>query len=116
MSPHHLAYNIPTPSELTHTIPTPGEALRTGVDGEIDDDLSFFKPWGFDVQDVKVPVFVYHGEIDPSAPFSHGQWLGKHIDARYVKTRFESGDGHVSIMRHVGQMLDEVKAVIGAVP
>ena len=34
------------------------EALRTGVDGWVDDDLAFVAPWGFTLDEITVPTFV----------------------------------------------------------
>jgi hypothetical protein len=89
-----------------------GEALKFGCDGCIDDHLAFFSPWGFDVADIRVPVFLYQGQADLSVHFSHGEWLASHIDPECVTKHFEMDDGHVSIMRHVETMLDELNGVV----
>lgn len=46
------------------------EGLKNGVDGWVDDDLAFLTPWGFSLSEIKVPVFLYHGEQDKMCPFS----------------------------------------------
>lgn len=89
-----------------------GEALKHSVDGCVDDDLAFFSPWGFNVADIRTPVFLYHGHADLSVPISHGRWLASHIPSEYVTTHFEENDGHVSIIKHVEMMLDEVSAAV----
>lgn len=88
-----------------------GEALKTSADGCVDDDMAFFKPWGFGLEEVKVPVYSYHGEADLSVPFSHGEWIANQVDQRLVQRRFTKEDGHVSIMRDVDRMLDDLRAV-----
>ena len=55
------------------------EGLRTGVDGWLDDDLAFAKPWGFDLADISVPVMIWHGSADLMVPFAHGQWLASKV-------------------------------------
>jgi len=87
------------------------EALRTGVDGWVDDDLAFVKPWGFDLTAIRVPTFVWHGVEDKMAPFAHGEWLAANIPG--VKPHLMSGHGHLSIgVREIGAMLDELMTTL----
>jgi pimeloyl-ACP methyl ester carboxylesterase len=55
------------------------EALRQGVDGWVDDDLAFVKPWGFDIADIAIPVKVRYGPEDTLVPPGHGRWLATHV-------------------------------------
>jgi len=83
------------------------EALRVGVDGWLDDDLAFVRPWGFAVADIAVPTFVWQGSEDLMVPFTHGQWLAGHIPG--VTAHLETGEGHLSIgVGAMGPMLDEL--------
>ncbi len=50
------------------------EALTTPF-GWYDDDVAFFQPWGFAVEDVTVPVEVRYGRGDVFVPAPHGEWL-----------------------------------------
>jgi pimeloyl-ACP methyl ester carboxylesterase len=54
-------------------------ALTAGVDGWVDDDIAFTKPWGFDVGDISVPVYLQYGRDDTLVPAAHGDWLAKHV-------------------------------------
>lgn len=83
------------------------ESLRTGVDGWVDDDLAFVAPWGFALDEIAVPTFVWQGSEDLMVPFAHGQWLAAHIpDATAHLLR---GEGHLSIsLGAVDQMVDEL--------
>jgi pimeloyl-ACP methyl ester carboxylesterase len=56
------------------------EALRPGVDGWVDDDMAFVRPWGFEPGAVTVPVMVRYGAADTLVPAGHGRWLAAHID------------------------------------
>ena len=83
------------------------EGLRTGVDGWVDDDLAFCRPWGFDVAEVAVPTFLWQGDADLMVPFAHGQWLAAHIPG--VTAHLEAGAGHLSIaVGALDRMLDEL--------
>jgi pimeloyl-ACP methyl ester carboxylesterase len=50
------------------------EGLTTPF-GWYDDDVAFFKPWGFAVEEVTVPVDLRYGWADVFVPESHGEWL-----------------------------------------
>jgi pimeloyl-ACP methyl ester carboxylesterase len=83
------------------------EALRVSVDGWLDDDLAFVRPWGFSPADITVPCFVWQGSEDLMVPFTHGQWLAGHIPG--VTAHLETGEGHLSIgVGAMGAMLDEL--------
>ena len=56
-----------------------GNALAHGVDGWVDDDIAFTRPWGFDVSTITVPVYLSYGRTDNLVPPAHGDWLAAHI-------------------------------------
>jgi pimeloyl-ACP methyl ester carboxylesterase len=65
-------------------------ALAPGVDGWVDDDIAFTKPWGFDVADITVPVYLQYGRDDTLVPAAHGDWLAAHMRTTKVVV-FEAG-------------------------
>lgn len=71
------------------------EALRVGVDGWVDDDLAFTRPWGFNLAEIATPTMLWQGSSDLMVPFSHGEWLAERIPG--VVTHLEEGEGHLSI-------------------
>lgn len=89
------------------------EALRTGVDGWLDDDLAFTQPWGFELSSLRVPVFVWQGSEDLMVPFAHGRWLAQHVPGAVV--HLEQGQGHLSIgVGSIDRMLDELAGALAA--
>jgi len=85
------------------------EALRVGSDGWADDDLSFVKPWGFELSEIKIPVLLYQGSVDKMVPFAHGEWLGAHLPQEKLAKHLIQGEGHISIFENFGkQMFDEL--------
>ena len=64
--------------------------------GRLDDDTALFSPWGFDLETIKVPVTLWHGEEDRFIPLSHGEWLATHLPN--VKARIRPRDGHLSLL------------------
>jgi pimeloyl-ACP methyl ester carboxylesterase len=71
------------------------EGLRPGVDGWVDDDLAFVRPWGFSVADITVPTFIWHGSKDLFVPFGHGEWLACNVPG--ATAHLLVGEGHLSL-------------------
>ena len=80
------------------------EALAAGVWGWADDDLAFVRPWGFDVEEIRVPVQVRYGAGDVLVPAGHGEWLACHVPNANVVVDHEAGhlstpDEHLERLR-----------------
>jgi pimeloyl-ACP methyl ester carboxylesterase len=80
------------------------EALASGIWGWVDDDLAFVKPWGFEVDEIRVPVQVRYGATDVLVPAAHGKWLARHVPNANVVIDREAGhlstpDEHLQRLR-----------------
>jgi pimeloyl-ACP methyl ester carboxylesterase len=85
-------------------------AFRSGVDGWVDDDLAFTRPWGFALEEIGVPTFIWQGSEDLMVPFAHGQWLARHLPA--TTARLQQGEGHLSIaVGALDRMLDDLISI-----
>jgi pimeloyl-ACP methyl ester carboxylesterase len=83
------------------------QAVSVGVDGWLDDDLAFTRPWGFELSDIAVPTYVWQGSEDLMVPFTHGTWLADRIPG--VTAHLEQGEGHLSVgIGAMPRMLDEL--------
>ena len=82
-------------------------ALTPSVDGWVDDDIAFTKPWGFDVATVQVPTSVWAGGLDQMVPVAHGRWLAAHVPTAH--SHLYDDEGHISIrVGYIDAMLDDL--------
>ena len=72
------------------------EGSKDRRDGWVDDYIAFTTPWDFEVDHIKIPVMLMHGEHDLFVPHSHSEWLANHIPN--VDARFLADDGHITII------------------
>jgi len=68
-------------------------ALAPGVDGWVDDMLAFVRPWGFEIESIRVPTAVKYGRTDNLVPAAHGDWLAAHIPNAQVSA--DDAAGHM---------------------
>jgi pimeloyl-ACP methyl ester carboxylesterase len=73
-------------------------ALDAGPYGQIDDDVSYTRPWGCDLAAITAPVLLLHGTEDRIVPASHGSWLAAHCPT--AELRLHEGDSHFTIVTH----------------
>jgi pimeloyl-ACP methyl ester carboxylesterase len=84
-------------------------AVEPGIAGWRDDDLAFTKPWGFELDDIRVPVLLWQGVQDRMVPAAHGRWLAERIPG--VDAHISEPDGHLSItVGRLGEIYDWLAA------
>ena len=85
------------------------EALQGGTKGAVEDLRVLRAPWGFGVQSIQVPVYLWHGEDDDATPAQMGGWLAAMIPG--AEARFLPGEGHTStILRYADEAFEVLLA------
>ena len=74
------------------------EGLAPGSEGWWEDGVAQAGPWGFELDEISVPVMVMHGRQDKFVPFDHGQWLAAHVPG--VDARLLDDDGHLTLLQN----------------
>jgi pimeloyl-ACP methyl ester carboxylesterase len=72
--------------------------LAPGGEGWWEDACAHLEAWGFDLDDISVPVLLLHGRQDQFVPYGHGVWLAAHIPG--VESRLTAEDGHLTLSQH----------------
>jgi pimeloyl-ACP methyl ester carboxylesterase len=87
------------------------QAFTSGSSGDADDFLAFFSDWGFSLEETR-RVALWHGDEDQNVPIAHMRWLNDHLpdaDLRVIES-----EGHVSILRHLPDILADLRSTIPA--
>ena len=101
LSPPDLAILTGEVAEYLHE--STREAIAQRLDGWIDDDFVFVSSWGFELEEIKTPVQLWHGAQDRFVPVSHGEWLAERIPG--VDARIHDEDGHLTIqLERIGEV------------
>ena len=80
------------------------QAFLRGGAGVVDDYAALARPWGFQVEDITVPVHCWHATSDVNVPHRHTEDLAARIPGAGV-TMWD-GEGHLAIVGRVDEVLD----------
>jgi pimeloyl-ACP methyl ester carboxylesterase len=82
-------------------------AWRTSAEGVIADAQIYAQPWGFAIEDVRVPVRLWHGKEDRAFSVHVAEELAKRLPE--CKARFVDNAGHYSLpIRHMREILEDL--------
>jgi pimeloyl-ACP methyl ester carboxylesterase len=85
------------------------EAFRQGGRGPAADARAADKRWGFRLEQIRVPVWLWHGQEDRHVPPAVGRYLAERIPGS--RAMFYRAEGHLStFVNHAAEML---KALAG---
>jgi pimeloyl-ACP methyl ester carboxylesterase len=87
--------SLATPSLRDALTKSSAEAFRSGVKGPVWDGCLYGRPWGFRLEDIRIPVRLWHGEQDIIVPAAMGRRCAASIPA--CEATFCAGEGHFSL-------------------
>ncbi len=91
------------PSVMGGAAETLREALRFGVKGYVEDIRALARPWGFPLDGIRVPVRLWHGDLDTVVPLQHGRYLASVIPGATL--RVCPGEAHMLLWNHLAEVL-----------
>jgi pimeloyl-ACP methyl ester carboxylesterase len=74
----------------------------------------FARPWGFRLQDIRMPVYLWHGEEDVSTPVSMAHHVAGAIPNCHAT--FLRGEGYWLFLNHWQEILTQLTAGVGSLP
>jgi pimeloyl-ACP methyl ester carboxylesterase len=85
------------------------QAWRGSADGMMADAEIYARPWGFALEQIKVPVRLWHGTKDRSFNWQLARSLGDRLPN--CEARFVEGEGHYSLpIRHMREILADLRS------
>jgi pimeloyl-ACP methyl ester carboxylesterase len=85
-----------------------GEACRSGVRGFAWEVRIVAWPWGFRLEDIAIPVHIWHGDLDNSTPLAMAQCMAQAIpDAQLTVL---PGEGHLFLLSRWREILASLAA------
>ncbi len=86
------------------------EGQRNGAAGSLQEQKLILEPWGFDVEDIKVPIRIWVGALDVLAPHAH--WLHEKLKDSRLEVVEEAG--HIDAMWITDEVLEPLVELVPA--
>jgi pimeloyl-ACP methyl ester carboxylesterase len=82
------------------------EVVRTSRKGISFDLNVYWRAWGFNFEDIKTKVFLWHGEADNLSPAPAAHYIAEHIPN--CEAHFCAGEGHVEpLTKHIDEIFED---------
>lgn len=82
------------------------ESYRNGADGAAWEGAMLVRPWGFHLEDIAIPVEIWHGEVDVNNPLQCAEYLRDTIPHTHATTF--PGEGHFFVLKRWGEILAQL--------
>lgn len=105
--PADLAVMEANPGLLELTIAGAAGAFRQGPRGAAQEMAVFGRPWGFALEDVNVPVELWHGTQDVNVPVAVAREVARRLPN--CRARIYEGEGHALAFSHQEEIFGVVR-------
>ncbi len=85
------------------------EATRQGIKGLVQEGVVLSQPWGVPLEDIAVPVFLWHGEADQNVSLPATRYMAQAIP--HCRAHFLPGTGHFLLWERWDEIMAELLAV-----
>jgi pimeloyl-ACP methyl ester carboxylesterase len=75
------------------------EATRQGTRGAFHESLLSVTDYGFRLEDIQMPILLWHGEADQNIPVEMARFAARSQPSRSVKREFYPEEGHLSLFK-----------------
>jgi pimeloyl-ACP methyl ester carboxylesterase len=83
------------------------ECFRQGLAGSLEDLRLFGQPWGFRLEDIRQPTWLWHGTRDRIVPPSHSEYMQSRLARSSIEIVPE--EGHFSLpIRHIHHIIHTI--------
>jgi pimeloyl-ACP methyl ester carboxylesterase len=94
------------PETISVLLESMREAFRLSSEGAAWEAIMLVRPWGFRLEEIETPVYIWHGEDDVQDPLQCGQYLRDKIPN--AQATFFPGEGHFLILKRWGEILAQL--------
>ncbi|MCP5101395.1 MAG: hypothetical protein GY943_38100 [Chloroflexi bacterium] len=77
------------------------ESFRQGTKGATHGGRIYALPWGFELEDISMPVSIWQGLLDVNVPLSNGRLYASKLPN--ATAHFIEGEGHISLLFNHGE-------------
>lgn len=79
------------------------EAYRQGTQGHVDDLRRLARPWGVLLEDIRIPITFWHGQLDQNVPPAMAQSMAERLPKAELKLL--PNEGHLLMFNHWDEIL-----------
>lgn len=84
------------------------EGYRQDWKGPSQDDILINSPWGFPLEEISVPIYIWTGEVDKNVPVNQAQY--QHDRITNSQLTILQGQAHLYLLTHWRQILSKLIA------
>ncbi len=77
---------------------------KPGMRAPVFDLILFWRPWGFSLRELRVPIHFWHGDTDNIVPLAHGEHMASLVQGASVTVR--PGESHLGGFAAADEVLD----------